>query len=785
MTDKEKFEQYVNKINEVMRSGEFYNTFQRRLRASKPQLKLAKKSRTKQFETDWIDMIESCITNLDNIVRNPRKFIVIEEDIVDISLARAISTESVKHLAQHTNLIASVDKDGNVTPNKILNTTKEESFEIYENRFIYTLLRNLSNFITRRMDAIKKAYVNDNIMELDVNANFFMGKTRVFYNLELIGSMPSNAEEEIQGADLDIVERVTKLQRIISDFLSSPFAKQMVNSAPVRPPITRTNVILKNPDFKKALVLWQFIESYTKMGFSVENVSEKVDISQEVETAVSDMLCFGNLLMESLVNAQVEDSAFFEESNITETEQQPEEVKTDEAEEQAQETQEPEQAPEEIPEQQPEEQPQPEEVPEEQEEEQPQPEEQPIDEDEELPADFGIAEVRNMFQQTDNKLDKAQITRINKGIDRILAQERSLKNANKTKTAQIQFRQQEIEQDEMLKQMEKEKQALQRSLAKKEKIAQRERELLAKQQERDKQRLQELEREMQEKLLQQQQKQQQALQDGIKVDDDVERQQLEDVEDLSIMPMQKSLGADTVDGDFTLPEIKQRPTKPQQEQKQPENEKAEQKTQSLAKQKTSRGKSAQADLADSSQAELDDTQQAKIDDTQQAEIEKSQEQKQPSMQMAQTDSYDVEYNLESDNSLYAQEEKEDEKQSTTVAPINAVLAQNFEVAQSADEVEDDTKDNDGEQVEQAIAEDDKNNQVAEIGTDSDIASENTEQIVAETTPETAQNDNKTVVDDSNETQTTEQSEDSTPKKYLTIPIEGDSDDDFDDISFDD
>ena len=526
MDDRQKFDAYVEKINAMLRSDEFYQTFKRRLRASKPQLKLAKKSRSKQFETDWIDMIESCITSLDNIVRNPRKFIVIEEDIVDISLARAISTESVKHLAQHTNMIASVDKEGNVTPNKILNTTKEESFEIYENRFIYTLLKNLSNFVARRMDAIKKAYVNDNILELDVDANFYMGKTRVFYNLELIGSVPSDVEEEIQGADLKIVERVTKLQRIISDFLSSPFAKQMINSAPVRPPITRTNVILKNPDFKKALVLWQFIESYSKMGFSVENVSEKMNVDEGVETAVGDMMFICNSLMEGLVNAKVEDALFFDEANMTETETAEGEAEGEKEKEVEKEVPEEAPAPETV------ETPSPEEEEGEKGEEQPAEEKEKEDEgEEELPDEFGVAEIRNMFQQTDGKVDKAQLARINKAIDRVLLNESTLRAQKKSQVAEIRYRQQEIEKEKLLKEMEKEKLALERSLAKKEKIAAKERESLEKQRERDKKRLEKLEREMREK--------QEEV--AASVEEESEKEDLGQVEDLSVTPMLEAL----------------------------------------------------------------------------------------------------------------------------------------------------------------------------------------------------------------------------------------------------
>ncbi len=528
MDDRQKFDSYVEKINAMLRSDEFYQTFKRRLRASKPQLKLAKKSRTKQFETDWIDMIESCITNLDNIVRNPRKFIVIEEDIVDISLARAISTESVKHLAQHTNMIASVDKEGNVTPNKILNTTKEESFEIYENRFIYTLLKNLSNFISRRMDAIKKAYVNDNILELDVDANFYMGKTRVFYNLELIGSVPSDVEEELQGSDLKIVERVTKLQRIISDFLSSPFAKQMINSAPVRPPITRTNVILKNPDFKKALVLWQFIESYSKMGFSVENVSEKMDVDEGVETAVGDMMFICNSLMEGLVKAKVDDALFFDESNMTEEETKEEEKEAEKESEKEEQEETP--APEAV------ETPSPEET--EERETQPEEEKKEEEEEEELPDEFGVAELRNLFQQTEGKVDRKQIARINKAIDRVLLNESTARAKKKSDVAQIQFRQNEIEKEKMLKEMEKEKLALERSLAKKEKIAAKERESLEKQRERDKRRLEKLEEQMREKR-------EEASEAAA---EEEPREDLGEVEDLSVMPMLTALKEENEEG---------------------------------------------------------------------------------------------------------------------------------------------------------------------------------------------------------------------------------------------
>ncbi len=485
----------------MLQSEEYYAAFRKKLKAAKPVIKLSTKHRTKSFDLDWVDIIESTLPHLDNIVRNPRKFIVIEEDIVDISLARAISTESVKHLAQHTNLISSVDKDGMVTPNKILNTTKEESFEVYENRFIYTLLKNLSQFVTRRLEAIKAAYINDHVLQLDVDTSVFTGKTRVFYNLELIASLPFNEVETMQKEDMTVVERIAKMQRIINEFLGSPFAKQMVNSAPVRPPITRTNVILKNPDFKKALVLWQFIESYTKTGFAVENDVKKVDIEEDINTGVVDMICMSSMLMEGLIQGQVEDSAFFKESNLEETDVEEKEPPK------------PQDQPQDQPEEKPQEEPQEATPPviEEKEVEVEKETEQLIDEsgaiDEQTPQDEEsqsadeqeekdkqeeeedeldeeadqyqelLTETKNVFQRTSEEatMSRAELQRVNKAIDRVLLRYRLLNSQEASQIAFEAVANNELERSKLIRKIEKEMEVVRHAIEKRIIIAERER----------------------------------------------------------------------------------------------------------------------------------------------------------------------------------------------------------------------------------------------------------------------------------------------------------------------
>lgn len=333
---KDVYKQYARRIVSVLKNEDFYEQFKQRVDKGSSSFKLAKKRLIQDISLDWIDAIEEVLPNLDTIVRNPRKFIVQEEDIVDVSLARSISTESVKFLAQHTNMISKVDEDGMVTPSKILNITKEESFEIYENRFIYTLLLKLKDFVTMRYDKIKKASATQDVLELDIESRFGLPSKKVTYRTEYFAQLSFDEVMRLDPETLTKIERVAKIDRIITDFLSSSFAKSMRNSAPVRPPIMRTNVILKEPNFKKALTLWQFIETYNATGgFSTSDEVEDYDIDSDGVDELKNMVTLNTLLFESLyeqheVDLNMEDKEFADFLRVGEMEFEKDKLERDE-----------------------------------------------------------------------------------------------------------------------------------------------------------------------------------------------------------------------------------------------------------------------------------------------------------------------------------------------------------------------------------------------------------------------------------------------------------------------
>lgn len=124
--------------------------------------------------------MEDTIQYLDNILRNPNRFIVNEEDIVKIELARRVTVESIKHLSKNTNLIQDYNKEtGDVRPSKILNINKEESFDTYENRFIYSLIKNMKFYIDRKKRNLITESSSKDDTKMEYNAKSNIGRENV------------------------------------------------------------------------------------------------------------------------------------------------------------------------------------------------------------------------------------------------------------------------------------------------------------------------------------------------------------------------------------------------------------------------------------------------------------------------------------------------------------------------------------------------------------------------------------------------------------------------------
>jgi len=164
-------------------------------------------------------------------------------------------------------------KGDEVTPSKILNVFHEETLLTYENRFINTLIRQLYLFVNKRYNEMVKNGA-ENSTQFDISAEFRDG---TLVSSVRFGLTVSESAEGAAEAD-PLLKRVMRLNSVVTMYYNSPFAKSM-NGAYVRPPVMRTNALMKNRDLRQCLEFWQFIEGYEKVGYSisVEQKAEKPD----------------------------------------------------------------------------------------------------------------------------------------------------------------------------------------------------------------------------------------------------------------------------------------------------------------------------------------------------------------------------------------------------------------------------------------------------------------------------------------------------------------------------
>lgn len=264
------FEKFKN-CTDQLDSDRLYESFRSSLSHSRSTIALNRRILEKDIDVSWVESIETGLVSIDNVIRNPSKTIINVEEVVPIALSKKITVDSVKHLAQHTDLIQSVDPEtGKITPSKVLNIHKEESYLTYENKFVNTLIDRLFIFVNKRYEKLKAVSSSEEVFAMEYNTAFESGsgrKMKMTLNIETSDSLEAADEN---GSTL--WDRVEKIRRIVEGYKSSPFCQQMGQNY-IRPPVMRTNAIMKNVDLKACLVLWQFIEGYDKTGYEI-NVSD-------------------------------------------------------------------------------------------------------------------------------------------------------------------------------------------------------------------------------------------------------------------------------------------------------------------------------------------------------------------------------------------------------------------------------------------------------------------------------------------------------------------------------
>ena len=278
-TINELYAKYTEGIEGALEEDRYFQYLFEMIQAGDNTLEQKNRVLHKVVDERWLTVVEEGIEAIFNIVDKPRRFITTSEEVVPVALAKKITADSVRHLSQHTQFIAQ-NEEGEIMPTKILNVSVEESYDLYENRFVYHLIQRLFSFVDKRTDVIFWSTGDETCNVMSMESKIDDAYEEISYKVEMtIKNRQSVVENDM--ANMDLFKRIDRVRRMSRTLRASSFCDIMNGCAKVHSPIQRTNLMMKDPDYRTCYQLWQFIESYDEVGYTIEEQDSAMQFDEE------------------------------------------------------------------------------------------------------------------------------------------------------------------------------------------------------------------------------------------------------------------------------------------------------------------------------------------------------------------------------------------------------------------------------------------------------------------------------------------------------------------------
>ncbi len=279
ITIEDLYAKYTGSVEEALIDDRYFQYMFEMIQAGDNKLQQVNRVLHKVVDETWLTVVEEGIESIFKIVDKPRRFIATKEEVVPVALARKISADSVRHLSQNTQFIAT-NAAGEMQPTKILNVTTEESYDLYENRFVYHLIQRLFAFVDKRTDVIFWATGDETCNVMSMESKVDDAYEQISYKVEMtVKNKQSLVENDTDN--MSVFKRIDRVRRMSRVLRQSSFCEIMNGCAKVHSPIQRTNLMMKDPDYRACYKLWQFIESYDEVGFSIEEQDSAMEFDEE------------------------------------------------------------------------------------------------------------------------------------------------------------------------------------------------------------------------------------------------------------------------------------------------------------------------------------------------------------------------------------------------------------------------------------------------------------------------------------------------------------------------
>lgn len=228
-----------------------------------------------KIQADWIEAVEAGLVHIEKAICEERQFIRSDGEVLPIEKIKQVSKESVEHLARHSNLLTRELDGADIIPDKLLTVERLTDYGVYENKFLYMLLCYLRDFVTYRYEKICEL-TNAYSGSLNIKKQVKSGGRATAVEIKLDERISDDEYVSANNPVRDEIARLDLILKTVAMLLSTPLMEDVSKLPVIKPPITETNVLKMNNNFKGAKELYYFLAAYDKDGFEIEQTTEVI-----------------------------------------------------------------------------------------------------------------------------------------------------------------------------------------------------------------------------------------------------------------------------------------------------------------------------------------------------------------------------------------------------------------------------------------------------------------------------------------------------------------------------
>lgn len=233
------------------------------------------KTNEKVIDMDWVIAIEETLPYIQKAIEEQGRFIKQAENVVRIKKAK-----------------------------KILTVEREEGFAIYENRVLLTLIHKALMFVDDKYSKMKDV-PNDSYNNITMNRHLELNQQKLDFSVNYVNENHESLAEDLDVEDIESLsdfDRIRRIRQGLNECLATPLMKEIAKEPQVKPPLTQTNLLKENPNFKKAVELWSFLDTYKKQGFELVGEEYNGKMTDENKEDVYLAMEFQHFMMSITTN---------------------------------------------------------------------------------------------------------------------------------------------------------------------------------------------------------------------------------------------------------------------------------------------------------------------------------------------------------------------------------------------------------------------------------------------------------------------------------------------------